>query len=102
MSEIEGRIPAMLETVQDAIYQKAKDFRDSNIRDVETYDEFKEAIQTGFARAWWAGDREDEARVKDETKATVRCIPDEQPGGSGTCVYTGKPATEVAIFAKAY
>jgi len=102
MSEIEGRIPAMLETVQDAIYQKAKDFRDSNIRDVETYDELKEAIQTGFARAWWAGDREDEARVKDETKATVRCIPDEQPGGSGTCIYTGKPATEVAIFGKAY
>jgi len=102
MSEIEGRIPALLETVQNAIYQKAVDFRDGRIRDVERMDDFVEAIDDGFARAFWSGDREDEARLKEETKATVRCIPDDQPGGSGTCIYTGKPATEVAIFGKAY
>jgi prolyl-tRNA synthetase len=102
MTEIEAQVPAMLDTVQQAIYQKAVDFRDSHIHDVTTYDEFKEVVETGFARAWWAGDIEDEARIKDETKATVRCIPTDQPGGEGTCIYTGKPATEVAIFGKAY
>lgn len=102
MSEVEGRIPEMLETVQDAIYQKALDFRDSHIHDVETVDELKEAVETGFARAWWAGDIEDEGNLQNETKATVRCIPDEQPGGSGICIATGKAASEVAIFGKSY
>ena len=99
---LEDTVAEMLVTVQQAIYQKALDFRNSHTWDVNTYDELKEAIETGFARAWWAGNAADEARVKDETRATVRCIPTEQPGGSGTCVYTGKPATEMAIFGKAY
>jgi prolyl-tRNA synthetase len=92
----------MLTAIQEAIYQKARDFRDRHIHDVTTYAEFKEAVEDGFVRAWWAGDGEDEDRVKDETKATIRCIPLEQPGGTGTCVYTGKEATEVAIFGRAY
>jgi prolyl-tRNA synthetase len=102
MTEIESRVPKLLETVQDAIYQKALDFRESRVQDVETYDELKEAVEDGFARAWWAGDAEDEAKIKDETKATVRCIPIDQPGGLGTCVYTGKSTSEVAIFGRAY
>jgi len=56
----------------------------------------------GWARVWWAGSGDDEGRIKDETGATVRCIPFEQPGGSGTCFYTGKPADTIALFAKAY
>ncbi len=99
---LETTVAEMLATIQQAIFQKALDFRDSHTWDVSTYDELKEAVETGFARAWWAGDAADEARIKEETKATVRCIPTEQPGGAGTCVYTGKPATEVAIFGKAY
>jgi len=102
MATLEATIPEMLETVQQAIYHKALDFRNSNTHDVSNYDELKEAIQTGFARAWWAGDSEDEARIKVETKATVRCIPTAQPGGTGTCVYTGQEAQEMAIFGKAY
>ncbi|MFN2110475.1 MAG: His/Gly/Thr/Pro-type tRNA ligase C-terminal domain-containing protein, partial [Anaerolineae bacterium] len=102
MDGLETTVAEMLVTIQQAIYQKALDFRESHTQDVSTYDEFKEAVETGFARAWWAGDAEDEARIKDETKATVRCIPTEQPGGEGVCIYTGKPATEVAIFGKAY
>ncbi|MGC9347427.1 MAG: proline--tRNA ligase [Anaerolineae bacterium] len=102
MSEIESRVPEMLDTVQEAIYQKALDFRESHIQDVETYEELKEAVETGFARAWWAGDAEDEARIKIETKATVRCIPLDQPGGLGKCVYTGEETSEVAIFGRAY
>jgi prolyl-tRNA synthetase len=102
MAEIEARIPSMLESVQRSIYDRALAFRDSHTTDVTSYDELKEAIETGFARAWWDGSAEDEARIKDETRATVRCIPIDQPGGSGTCVYTGRPATEVAIFGRAY
>ncbi|MFP4395902.1 MAG: proline--tRNA ligase [Anaerolineales bacterium] len=104
MAELEVHIPKMLETVQDAIYQKALDFREAHTVDVESYDELKEAVKTGFARAWWAGDMDDEAAIQNETKTTIRCIPlqEEQPGGVGRCVYTGKEATEIAIFGRAY
>jgi prolyl-tRNA synthetase len=102
LAGLEETIPALLAEVQAAIYQKALDFRESHTWDVKTSDEFKEAVQHGFARAWWAGDSEDEARLKEETKATIRCIPLEQPGGSGTCFYTGREAREIAIFGRAY
>ncbi len=102
MSGVEEAVPDMLKTVQQAIYQKALDFRESHTYDVSTYDEFKEAVETGFARVWWAGDSEDEARIKDETKATLRCLPMTQPQASGMCFYTDKPATELAIFGRAY
>jgi len=101
-AEIEMTVPGLLTTLQQAIYQKALAFRDSHIYDVHTYAELQEAVETGFARAWWAGDREDEARIKEETRATIRCIPLEQPGGTGTCVYTGREAHEVALFGRAY
>jgi prolyl-tRNA synthetase len=102
MDGLEDAVPEKLDEIQDAIYQRALDFREGHTWDVDTYDELKEVVQEGFARAWWAGDSEDEARLKDETKATVRCIPLEQPGGGGKCVYTGKAASEVAIFGRAY
>jgi len=102
MMGLSQTVTTMLDTIQQAIYQKALDFRESHTYDVSTYGEFKEAVQTGFARVWWAGDSEDEAQIKDEAKATVRCLPMDQPGGTGTCFYTGKKATEVAIFGKAY
>jgi len=101
-AEIEMTVPGLLATLQQAIYQKALAFRDSHIYDVRTYAELQEAVETGFARAWWAGDREDEARIKEEARATIRCIPLEQPGGTGTCVYTGREAHEVALFGRAY
>jgi len=102
LGDLETTLPALLATIQQAIYQKALDFRDSHIHDVRSYDELKEVVETGFARARWAGSREDEARIKEETKATIRCIPLEQPGGSGPCVFTGREASEVAIFGRAY
>lgn len=92
----------LLDDIQANLLARATKFRDDNTHDVTTYDELKEAVQTGFARAWWAGSNEDEQRVKEETKATIRCFPLEQPEGSGTCVLTGKPATRVAIFGRAY
>lgn len=99
---LETSIPALLEQVQQAIYEKALAFRDAHIRDVETYEELEEAVETGFARAWWAGTTEDEARIKEKTKATIRCIPLDQPGGHGRCIFTGRRATEVAIFGRSY
>lgn len=95
-------VSSLLESIHQSLFNSALAFQKANTREVETYDAFKEAVQSGFALAWWAGSREDEAAVKEETKATIRCIPFDQPGGSGKCVYTGKEAKEVALFARAY
>jgi prolyl-tRNA synthetase len=92
----------LLTDIQASLLARATHFRDANTHDVTTYDAFKEATQTGFARAWWAGDREEEQRIKEETKATIRCFPLDQPGGGGTCFYTGRPADKIAIFGRAY
>ena len=72
--------------------------------DVSSYGELKEVLDGpgGFCRAWWDGSSEDEDRIKEETKATIRCFPLEQPEGSGTCFYTGRPAEKVALFGRAY
>jgi prolyl-tRNA synthetase len=102
IQDLKTSIPAKLDEIQKSIYQKAEDFRSGHTWDVTSYEELQEAVEHGFARAWWAGDAEDEKKIKDETKATVRCIPNEQPGGSGRCIYTGKDTTEMAIFGRAY
>ena len=65
-------------------------------------DEFKAAVEIGLARAFWCGSSECEARIKEETKATMRCIPLEGQAGAGTCIFCGQPATEKGIFGKAY
>jgi prolyl-tRNA synthetase len=62
----------------------------------------KKAVETGFALSYWCGNPECEAKIKEETRATMRCIPLEQSGGAGVCVYCGKSAAERAIFARAY
>jgi prolyl-tRNA synthetase len=62
----------------------------------------KQAINTGFVRGWWAGSNDDEKRIQEETKATLRCLPLEQPDGDGICFLTGKRAERVAIFARSY
>lgn len=71
--------------------------------DVNSYNELKDAISSGkWARGPWSASDEDEQRVKEETGATIRCYPFEQPQGDKTCLMTGNPAEEVAIFAKSY
>jgi prolyl-tRNA synthetase len=95
-------VSALLEEVQQNLLDKATRFRDENTHDVDNLEDFKEAVQTGFAQVWWAGDNDDEVKIKEETKATIRCFPFDQPDGSGTCFFTGKPATRVAIFGRAY
>jgi prolyl-tRNA synthetase len=93
---------SLLDTIQSDMLKCATEFRDVNTHEPKNYAEFKAVVEDGFARVWWCGDRECEAQIKEETKATTRCIPLEQPGGSGACIHCGQPAQEVAIFAKAY
>jgi prolyl-tRNA synthetase len=96
------RVQNLLDEIHDAMYQKALQFREENTQEPADYEAFKAAVQEGFARVWWAGTQEDEQRVKEETKATIRCFPLDQPGGTGRCFYTGREADRIAIFARAY
>jgi prolyl-tRNA synthetase len=93
---------SILATIQSDMLQRATEFRDANTFELKNYAEFKSIVEDGFARAWWCGERQCEAEIKEETKATTRCIPLDQPGGSGVCIHCGQPANEIAIFAKAY
>jgi prolyl-tRNA synthetase len=91
-----------LADIHQSLHDRALAFREAHTHDPQSYDEFKQAVEDGWAFSWWCGDRECEAQIKEDTKATTRCIPLDQPGGSGRCVRCGKPATEKAIFARAY
>ncbi len=95
-------VSALLETIHTALFERAKAFRDSHIFEAATYEELTQAVQNGWAYAWWCGSGECEDRVKEDTKATTRCIPLDQPGGSGKCVVCGRDASEKVYFARAY
>ncbi|MBW4436602.1 MAG: proline--tRNA ligase [Pleurocapsa minor GSE-CHR-MK-17-07R] len=100
---IAPQVRDLLTEIQASMLAQATTFRDANTFDVKTYDEFRGVIeQGGFARVWFAGSDADLTKIKQETAATHRCTPLEQPGGSGTCFFTGQPADSVAIFARAY
>lgn len=96
------RLTALLEEIQQAIYDRALTFRAERTADVTTYEDLKQQVERGFARCYWAGTTEDEKRIQDETRATIRCIPLDQPEQAGRCVYTGKETTRQVIFARAY
>jgi len=102
LDDVAEAVPQALDAIQDALYNRALEFRKQHTARPETYDELTDAVQQGFAWAWWCGSEECEARVKDDTSATIRCIPFEQPGGRGKCIVCGGPAEEQAIFARAY
>jgi prolyl-tRNA synthetase len=99
---IAAAVAQRLEEIQQALYDRALAFRKANTVDATEYGEFKAAVEKGFAFSWWCGGSDCEAKIKEETKATMRCLPLDQPAGSGKCVYCGQPAKEKAIFAKAY
>ena len=102
MENLPAQIGTLLDDIQAALLERATNFRDEHIHDVAEYEALKNVVQDGWAFSWWCGDADCEAAVKEDTKATIRCIPLEQPGGSGKCVYCGKEAKEKAYFAKAY
>ena len=103
-ADISKIVPGLLEEIQTNIFNKALQFRDQNITTVETYEQFKEVLENsgGFIRAHWDGTSATELKIKEETKATIRCIPLHETPGEGTCIYSGKPSKQQVIFAKAY
>lgn len=102
VAEIDTRASEMLATIQKSLFDKALAFREANTSRPETYEEFKKAVEDGFALAWWCGSGDCDNAIKAETKATNRCIPLDQEGGAGKCIYCGKESHEKAIFSKAY
>ena len=95
-------VSSTLVEIQAALLNRARDFRDAHTKEAKTYDEFKAAVETGFASAFWCGREECEAKIKEETKATMRCIPLAQSDGAGTCILCGQRSTEKGIFGRAY
>ncbi|GHV29505.1 proline--tRNA ligase [Bacteroidia bacterium] len=103
LDNIAAYVKNLLDEIQKNIYQKALDFRASQTFTVETYDEFKAKIEEGgFIFAHWDGTSETEELIKDETKATIRCIPFDGDKTPGKCMVTGKPSAQRVIFARAY
>jgi len=98
-------IEAKLAEIQESIFHKAKKFRDENTTEVSSYDEFKDVLENkgGFIAAYWDGDSATEEKIKEETKATIRCIPFQEVDLDGKVdFYSGKPAKYKVLFAKAY
>jgi prolyl-tRNA synthetase len=103
MEGIEDRIEALMEEIQENLFEKAKNFREENSRNVDSWEAFKVEIEKGgFLYAHWDGSPETEQKIKDETKATIRAIPLDNAGEEGNCVYSGKPSKQRVIFARAY
>jgi prolyl-tRNA synthetase len=98
------RIENLLQEIQENIFKKALDFRTANTLEVDDYEEFKRLLdeQPGFLSAHWDGTAETEQRIKDETKATIRCIPLDNKQEEGKCILTGKPSSQRVLFARAY
>ena len=102
-SGLAATVKNLLTDIHESMLKRAIEFRDANIHDPKTYEEFKEAVSNGWAFSWWCGDPECEAKIKDDTKATARCIPlDTQPGGSGKCIVCGKESDKKVLFGRAY
>jgi prolyl-tRNA synthetase len=103
------KISEILNDIQQNLYDRALRFRDENTFEVQSYEEFKVAVEKGFVIAHWDGSAETEAKIKEETKSTIRVLPEEADyierynmRTPGTCIYSGKPALQKAVFAKAY
>jgi prolyl-tRNA synthetase len=95
-------VKGTLDIIQKALYDRALAFREANTANPKDYPEFQTAVQKGFAYSFWCGSAECEKSIKEETKATLRCIPLDQTKESGKCIYCGNPSQERAYFAKAY
>ncbi len=103
-ADLVAKIEHLLVDIQENIYKKAHDFRDGHITDVNSYEEFKTLLESkgGFISAHWDGTSATEEKIKEETKATIRCIPINAKEESGVCMVTGKPSKQRVLFAKAY
>ncbi|MDN5216400.1 proline--tRNA ligase [Fulvivirgaceae bacterium BMA12] len=104
MDGIDEHIQNLLEDIQNNLFEKARTYRDQHITRVETYQDFKDTLEEkgGFILAHWDGTAETEQKIKEETKATIRCIPLDGEMESGKCIISGKPSKQRVYFAKAY
>jgi len=104
IDSLETKVDNLLKEIQESIYKKALDFRTANTISVDTYKDFKEHIEkkSGFILAHWDGTAETEEKIKQETKATIRCIPLDEKEEHGTCIYSGKPSKQRVLFGIAY
>ena len=104
LSVLNDKIELLLKEIQDSLFNKALEFRDTHITEVDNFEEFKTVLETktGFISAHWDGTNETEDKIKELTKATIRCIPLEGKIESGVCVYSGNPSKRRVLFAKAY
>jgi len=110
LTDLPTTIEKLLAEIHQSLFDKALAFRRANTHETTNYDDFKKAVETGFAFAFWCGSGDCEANIKEETRATMRCIPldpdavlgHSSASGGGACVYCGKPAAHRAIFARAY
>ncbi|HET8810667.1 MAG TPA: proline--tRNA ligase [Flavobacteriaceae bacterium] len=102
--EVVEKVKVLMTEIQENLYQKAMDFRNEHITKVDNFEEFKEVLKTkgGFVSAHWDGTSETENKIKELTKATIRCIPFNNEKEEGSCVFSGKPSLERVLFAKAY
>lgn len=98
-----AHIDKLLREIQQNLFDRAKKFRDANMRSADSYDQFKQMIEEpGFIWAHWDGTRETEDKIAEETKATIRCIPFDRPKEEGKCMVTSKPSAGRVVFARAY
>src|ERR1035437_4858464 len=103
-ADIENKIEHLLEQIQDNLFQKALTMREAKTYKADSYEEFKKILEEtpGFVMAHWDGTPETEQKIKEETKATIRCIPLNNKKEEGKCIYSGKPSIQRVVFAKAY
>ena len=104
IDKVNKHIPKLLEEIQANIYNKALNFRNENTFYLDKWDDFLKVLdnQGGFIMAHWDGTAETEEKIKEETKATIRCIPFDSPDESGKCIYSGKPSKRRVLFARSY
>ena len=104
IEEVASLIPVLLDEIQESLFDKALSFRDSHITKVDNFDEFKSVIENkgGFVSAHWDGTNETEQKIKELTKATIRCIPLDNDKEEGKCMVTGTSSEQRVLFAKAY
>jgi len=95
-------VSGLLVEIQDALLKRATEFRDANIHEPKDYEDLKKIVTDGWAFAYWCESKECEAKVKEDTKATTRNIPFDQPSEEGTCIVCGKPSKRKVYFARAY
>lgn len=101
---IDKYVEKLLEDIQLNLFERAKKFRNDHITEVKNFDDFKSALEEkgGFIKAHWDGSTETELKIKEETKATIRCIPNDEAERPGKCVYSGEASERTVLFAKAY